>query len=120
MILSFDDFLNESMKDGVITCDNCGWSWDIVTGGDDPYDCHKCGHSNKPRIVESANFPHEIKSETYWRQILKNVNNPSQRDFATKILDTIMKKQQGFASDRQMEVLRRVEKGDTSPYHPKN
>jgi DNA-directed RNA polymerase subunit RPC12/RpoP len=40
--------LMESIKDGVIKCDNCDWKWDIVTGGDDPYDCHKCGHSNEP------------------------------------------------------------------------
>jgi hypothetical protein len=118
-MLSFEEFLSESMKDGVVTCDNCGWHWDIVTGGDDPYDCHKCGHSNRP-VVENQNFPNQIKSETYWRQILKNVNNVSKREYATRILDSIMKKQNGFASDRQMEILRRVEKGDNSPYHTKN
>jgi DNA-directed RNA polymerase subunit RPC12/RpoP len=26
-----------------ITCDECGWSWDLEDGGDDPYICHKCG-----------------------------------------------------------------------------
>jgi ribosomal protein S27AE len=32
-------------KDKVI-CDECGWSWDLADGGDDPYICHKCGHDN--------------------------------------------------------------------------
>ncbi len=71
-------------------------------------------------VNEAEAFSHEIKSEKYWRQILKNVNNSSQREFATKVLDTIMTKQNGFASDRQMEILRRAEKGDNSPYNTKN
>jgi rubrerythrin len=29
-----------------IICDNCGWSWKLSDGGDDPYICHKCGHIN--------------------------------------------------------------------------
>ena len=44
----FEEWLNESIKDGVIACNNCEWKWDIVTGGDDPYTCHKCGHDNEP------------------------------------------------------------------------
>lgn len=35
--------LLEKVKDGIVTCDNCKWHWDIVTGGDDPYTCHNCG-----------------------------------------------------------------------------
>jgi hypothetical protein len=65
-------------------------------------------------VNEAEKFPHEIKSETYWRQVLKG------NDFALKILDTVMKKQKGFASDRQMEVLDRVKRGDKSPYPTKN
>jgi hypothetical protein len=52
-IHSFQSFLLESVKDGVITCDNCGWHWDIVTGGDDPYLCHKCDHNNEV-VTENA------------------------------------------------------------------
>jgi len=43
-----DIILNESIKDGVVTCDKCGWQWDTADGGKDPYVCHKCGHDNKP------------------------------------------------------------------------
>ena len=61
----------------------------------------------------SEKFPHEIVSETYWRQILKG------NEFALKILDRCMK-QGGRASDRQWEVLQRAKRGDRSPYHPRN
>ena len=66
------------------------------------------------REVYNVNENTQIKSEKYWKQIL------SRNDYALKILDTVMKKQKGFASDRQMEVMRRVEKGDKTPYSPKN
>jgi len=65
-------------------------------------------------LNEAEKFPHEIKSETFWRQVLKG------NDYALKVLDTVMKKQKGFASDRQMEVLDRARRGDKSPYLTKN
>jgi DNA-directed RNA polymerase subunit RPC12/RpoP len=33
-----------------IVCDECGWSWDLEDGGDDPYVCHKCGR----KVPENA------------------------------------------------------------------
>jgi hypothetical protein len=45
---------NESIVDEKIECDNCGWSWNIVDGGDDLFICHKCGHDNGP-INEKKN-----------------------------------------------------------------
>jgi hypothetical protein len=42
-LMSFEQFMAESVKDGVVTCDNCGWKWDLSAGGNDPYTCHKCG-----------------------------------------------------------------------------
>jgi len=29
-----------------VVCE-CGWSWKLSEGGDDPYICHKCGHNNE-------------------------------------------------------------------------
>ena len=37
-----------------IKCDNCGWSWNIVDGGEDLYICHKCEHDNNP-VNETRN-----------------------------------------------------------------
>jgi len=49
-----DSILNEAIVGEKIECDNCGWSWNIVDGGDDLFICHKCGHDNKP-INEKKN-----------------------------------------------------------------
>jgi hypothetical protein len=65
-------------------------------------------------VNESAKFPHEIKSERYWRNIIGN--DP----YLIKILNTIMTKQNSFASDSQMQLLRRRQNGETSPYSAKN
>ena len=63
---------------------------------------------------ESASFTHEIKSEDYWKKVVAH------DAFALKVLDTIMKKQMGKASDRQMQILDRARRGDSSPYSTKN
>ena len=51
--INVDDFmsifqLNEAIVGDEIVCDNCGWHWKIIDGGDDLYICHKCGHDNTP------------------------------------------------------------------------
>jgi hypothetical protein len=30
-----------------VTCSNCGWSWKLSDGGEDPLTCHKCGSTIK-------------------------------------------------------------------------
>ena len=37
--------ISENEKD--VTCENCGWSWDIESDDEHPYLCHQCGHENK-------------------------------------------------------------------------
>ena len=55
----FEDWVSEKIKDGVVTCDNCGWHWDIVQGGDDPYMCHKCDTDNSPVVEKKSPFDDE-------------------------------------------------------------
>lgn len=69
---------------------------------------------NFNQYINESKFTHKIKSEKYWRAILGN------NKYGNKVLDTILHKQNGFASDRQYEILKRIERGDTKPYHPKN
>ena len=45
---NWTDSLNEAIVGNKIECDNCDWSWDIVSGGNDLFVCHKCGHDNEP------------------------------------------------------------------------
>jgi DNA-directed RNA polymerase subunit RPC12/RpoP len=40
------DKIMETIVDNSVVCDNCGWSWELSEGGDDPYICHKCSHDN--------------------------------------------------------------------------
>ena len=51
---NWTDSLNEAIVGDKIECDNCDWSWDIVSGGSDLFVCHKCGHDNEP-INEKKN-----------------------------------------------------------------
>lgn len=62
----------EAVENGKVICDNCGWSWKISEGGDDPYLCHKCGNDNTPKSQSNLNrlmsqfesqFPNNLKSK---------------------------------------------------------
>ena len=53
-----DTILNEEIAGDKIICDNCGWSWKIVDGGDDLFICHKCGHDNTP-LNEAKPYKHK-------------------------------------------------------------
>lgn len=44
----------ENMSFEKITCDECGWSWDLKDGGEDPYLCHKCGNKTTKPVSEDA------------------------------------------------------------------
>jgi len=43
------DELDELVTDSHIICNKCKWSWTIASGGNDLYNCHKCGHDNTPQ-----------------------------------------------------------------------
>jgi len=57
--ISFRSWTNKTLNEAVvgdkIECDNCDWSWDIVSGGDDLFVCHKCGHDNEPISENTGN-----------------------------------------------------------------
>jgi predicted ABC-type ATPase len=60
--------LNEKIVGEKIECDNCGWSWNIVDGGDDLYICHKCDHDNEPENGD----PFGLKA--YARELMEDFN----------------------------------------------
>jgi hypothetical protein len=49
--------LQEAIVGDKIKCDGCGWSWNIVDGGDDLFICHKCGHDNTPITEKKVKDP---------------------------------------------------------------
>jgi len=60
------------------------------------------------------------KDLEYWRNLWKiQPENPT-GEYNRGILKTVFKDQKGYATDRQKEMLIRIETGDTSPYSPKN
>jgi len=67
---NWTDSLNEAIVGDKIECDNCGWSWKIVDGGDDLFICHKCGHDNSP-LNEDGQKTSEKNMDDY-----KKNNNP--------------------------------------------
>lgn len=67
-----DKPLNEAIVGEKIECDNCGWSWNIVDGGDDLYMCHKCDHDNEPENGDPFGlkaYARELVNETFKKSV---------------------------------------------------
>jgi hypothetical protein len=68
--------LFERVEGDSIVCDDCGWVWKIEDGGNDLYNCHKCGHDNTPK--ETNKFFEPIQD----KQIDLNISSePSRVDY---------------------------------------
>jgi len=76
-------YVNNVVKEAIvgekIECDNCGWSWNIVDGGDDLFICHKCGHDNEDKeppllkeILDPTNFD--------FKPLIKSLTNSMEKD----------------------------------------
>jgi len=63
--------VNERIVGDKIECDNCGWSWKIVDGGNDLYICHKCDYDNTPRLNENATYSQNID----YMQMISDLTN---------------------------------------------
>ena len=42
-----------------VTCNNCGWSWDIEPDDKHPYLCHQCGHENTKGETDEGAGPYD-------------------------------------------------------------
>ncbi len=68
--------LLEIVTNDKVICDECGWSWDLADGGDDPYICHKCGHNNSEedfkglRVMVYYNLHKHTFSVTYKSKVI--------------------------------------------------
>jgi hypothetical protein len=49
--------ISEEYKD--VTCENCGWSWDIEPDDKHPYLCHQCGHENTKHETDEGAGPYD-------------------------------------------------------------
>lgn len=102
--------LLEAINDDKVICDGCGWSWDLSDGGNDPYNCHKCGYNNIPksqsnlnRLLEKfkMNFPEELtdKVDLIERFV---VNYIQDHNFTVKFLNSCST---GFAGVRTKDHI---------------
>ena len=105
-----DQKLNEAIVGEKIVCDNCGWSWKIVDGGDDLFICHKCGHDNSPlNEVKSYKHKHGFNDKLgkdpfglnqFAREIAEEVINEGRYDKLTNQLSSIVFKKFKGIHDR--------------------
>jgi hypothetical protein len=74
--------IKEQVTKTKVICDNCGWSWKIKDGGDDPYVCHNilpsgrmCNHDNTPKkkIKEEENILNEKCWKGYTQKGMKTM-----------------------------------------------
>lgn len=112
------------MKD--ITCKNCGWSWDIEKGDENPYLCHNCGFDNKKNHFDfhslekwrKENNIHPFQegkiSENLYRRVFpKNVDNRElvwHRDKEDRIVSPIKETNWMIQMDNQLPVLLEIGK----------
>ena len=83
-MIKLKDILQESIIGDKIKCDNCGWSWKIIDGGDDLYMCHKCGHDNTPKLTEQQSkitdlFIGQARPEYSSDSILQNISTAGEK-----------------------------------------
>lgn len=81
--------LIESMSRGVITCDKCGWHWDIVEGGNDPFTCNKCGNYNDI-VLENIINELEIPSNRWVDLDLKCIDKAGMESIWAMYTDTYL------------------------------
>ena len=60
--------LQKESIDKKIKC-QCGWSWNLKDGGNDPYTCHKCGHNNSKKYIKEEKEELLNESKFFRRRI---------------------------------------------------
>ena len=76
---NWTDSLNEAIVGDKIKCDNCGWDWNIVDGGDDLFICHECGHDNTPISEKKNKDPFGINA--YARELAMGLEEQEKIDY---------------------------------------
>jgi hypothetical protein len=70
----------EIVTNDKVICDECGWSWDLADGGNDPYICHKCGNDNEEkkhigdRVMVYYNLHKHTFSVTYNGRVITHAD----------------------------------------------
>ena len=103
-IKRFGDWLSEKIKDGIVTCDACGWHWDIAQGGADPYICHECYTDNSP-VTEKIELPKNKYIE---------LGSSDAADYADTIIDLIKTAYAHIGGNLEFKNANNIKNGDVS------
>jgi hypothetical protein len=85
----------ENMSFQKIVCDECGWSWELKDGGDDPYVCHKCGKRMPIPVSEEAQQGGVVSPGTFARTKFEFVPKAKEKmnDFMSRCMSDSLVKQ---------------------------
>jgi len=88
----------------IIVCKNCGHSWDVKDGGEDPYMC-KCGTYNDEFVIEPKD--NESEDEFISRCIAVEVGNGYEQEQAAAICYSKWDKQKmsKFSSNKEKKII---------------
>ena len=82
------NIINEKVTKTKVICDNCGWSWKIKDGGDDPYVCHNilksgrmCNHDNTPKKKTKKKLNEDLQSNVIYLSFNYDGNNEDLEDY---------------------------------------
>lgn len=98
------------LADEKIVCQNCGWSWKVSDGGNDLYNCHRCGFDNTKFYSNTLNFEGGQKtgSSTDWGKVIT-----TSLDTASKFIPQQQggrlndEAKQGIASKKEAQALKK-------------
>ena len=109
----------EFIENGRVICDECGWSWDLSDGGDDPYICHKCGHNNSEedyrgkRVMVYYNLHKHTFSVTYQSKVVLHADYVKLKDVEFRVRTGGKEKVRNEKRNRFIKNLALSLKGNT-------
>jgi len=109
MIISITESqFNRIFEHKKVTCNNCGWEWNLADGGDDPYTCHKCGHTNKEQEMDerSRSFAFTRKKRKFSEP--ERISNPMRYREVDRLLEDLP------VSDEHAKWVAQFDKGAKS------
>ena len=109
---SLDGDIRSSISEAIIgekiKCDNCGWDWNIVDGGNDLFICHKCGHDNK-LLSENKDY---FGLNTFVKEVAEEVLKEGKYDsLVTKLAGYTLNAWKGDFEDGQSKGYFELEVG---------
>jgi hypothetical protein len=105
--------ISEEIQGDSIVCDDCGWTWKIIDGGNDLFMCHKCGHDNTPK-EELHNFFEPLQD----KQIDINISSePTKVDYYKEYYKNLSPSDFKVDKDKDKIVISNINK-DSLEYNP--